>query len=161
MSPSPQIFKSVRPQSKDDIGIRDKERKESTDSMRGVPIPAVPSTPTRAGFPMRGLALQLPPRTTSPGPTQQSTATAASASGSGAAYITQAPLSPKLDHSHIYASPTTNILRPGMFMAREPIVGDESGDAWSARVEWCRLVAAREKSRPRDRRGRMFVVGEA
>ena len=109
LSPSPQIFKSARPHSKDDIGIRDKERKESTDAVRGVPIPVVPSTPTRAGFPMRGLALQLPPRTTSPGPGQQSTATA-SAAGSGAAYITQAPLSPKLDHSHIYASPTTNIL---------------------------------------------------
>lgn len=47
-----------------------------------------------------------------------------------------------------------------MLMAREPMVGEESGDAGSARVEWCRLVAAREKSRPRDRRGRMFV-GEA
>jgi hypothetical protein len=47
-----------------------------------------------------------------------------------------------------------------MLMAREPTVGEESGDAWSARVEWCRLVAAREKSRPRDRRGRM-LEGEA
>lgn len=42
-------------------------------------------------------------------------------------------------------------------MALLPIVGDESGDAWSARVEWWRLVAAREKSRPLDLRGRMFV----
>jgi len=32
----------------------------------------------------------------------------------------------------------------GMFMARDPMVGDESGDAWLASVEWCRLVAARE-----------------
>ena len=47
-----------------------------------------------------------------------------------------------------------------MFMAREPMVGEESGEAWSARVEWCRLVAAREKSMPRDRRGKM-LVGEA
>lgn len=44
-------------------------------------------------------------------------------------------------------------------MARLPIVGEESGSAWSARVEWCKLVAAREKSRPRDLRGSMF--GEA
>jgi hypothetical protein len=39
------------------------------------------------------------------------------------------------------------------------MVGDESGDD-SARMEWWRLVAAREKSKPRDRRGRIFV-GEA
>lgn len=38
-------------------------------------------------------------------------------------------------------------------MPRPPIVDDESGED-SARVEWCRLVQAREKSRPRERRGR-------
>jgi hypothetical protein len=37
------------------------------------------------------------------------------------------------------------------------MVGEESGEAWSARVEWWRLVAAREKSRPLDRLGRIFV----
>ena len=36
---------------------------------------------------------------------------------------------------------------------RWPAVGDESGDGWSARIEWCRLVHARENSAPRDRRG--------
>lgn len=40
----------------------------------------------------------------------------------------------------------------GIFTPRPPMVGDESGDD-SARVEWCRLVQAREKSRPRERRG--------
>jgi len=45
-------------------------------------------------------------------------------------------------------------------MAREPMVGEESGSAGSAKVEWCKLVAAREKSRPRDLRGKIFV-GEA
>ena len=37
---------------------------------------------------------------------------------------------------------------------RPPIVGEESGDRFSARVEWWRFVQAREKSNPLDRRGR-------
>ena len=41
-----------------------------------------------------------------------------------------------------------------MATPRPPIVGDDSGED-SASVEWCRLVQAREKSRPRDRRGRI------
>lgn len=70
---------------------------------------------------------------------------------------------PIMDQSDVdvcSAPPYSALRRPGMFMAREPAVGEESGEVWSARVEWCRLVAAREKSRPRDLRGRMFV-GEA
>ena len=39
-----------------------------------------------------------------------------------------------------------------MNIDREPTMGDDSGED-SARVEWCRLVAAREKSKPLDRRG--------
>ena len=35
-------------------------------------------------------------------------------------------------------------------MALPPIVGEESGEDCSAKVEWWRFVAAREKSRPRD-----------
>lgn len=46
---------------------------------------------------------------------------------------------------------------PGMFIALPVIVGDESGEDCSASVEWCRFVAAREKSRPRERRG---ITGE-
>lgn len=49
------------------------------------------------------------------------------------------------------------LLLPGMFIARPVIVGLESGLEWSANVEWCRLVAALEKSRPRDLRG---ITGE-
>lgn len=43
--------------------------------------------------------------------------------------------------------------RWGIAMPRPPTIGDESGED-SARVEWWRFVHAREKSRPRDRRGR-------
>lgn len=95
LSPSPHIFETNRRQSKDDIGIRDKERERERGRQResnAVP----PSTPVRAGFSIRGLSLQLPPRE-STSPIQQSS------------HVQPAPLSPKLDHSHIYASPT-NIL---------------------------------------------------
>ena len=45
-------------------------------------------------------------------------------------------------------------LRAGIFTPRPaPIIGDDSGDDCSASVEWCRLVAALEKSMPLDRRG--------
>ena len=65
---------------------------------------------------------------------------------------------PIMDQSELddCSAPKSPARRAGMFMAREPTVGDEPGDTGSARVEWCRLVAAREKSRPRDRRGRML-----
>ena len=33
---------------------------------------------------------------------------------------------------------------------REASDGEDSGDGWSAMIEWCRLVAALEKSRPRE-----------
>ncbi|KAM7207307.1 hypothetical protein V8F20_002369 [Naviculisporaceae sp. PSN 640] len=109
LSPSPHIFKTTRPHSKDDIGIRDKESINNSltkeNSLPRAMPSAIPSTPTRAGFQVRGLALQLPPRDTTSPAQQQSTS-----STSGSAYFAQAPLSPKLDHSHIYASPTTNIL---------------------------------------------------
>jgi len=49
------------------------------------------------------------------------------------------------------------LLRFGMFIALPDIVGDESGDDCSARVEWCKFVAAREKSSPRDRLGSTLV----
>ena len=44
--------------------------------------------------------------------------------------------------------------RAGMDTPRELIIGEESGEDCSARVEWCRFVQALEKSNPRDRRGR-------
>jgi hypothetical protein len=82
LSPSPFIVEAARRQSKDDIAIRDKDCEHLT---------SVPSTPVRAGFPTRGLSLQMP---------QQDTA-------SQTGYVRPAPLSPK--HEHPYASPT-NIL---------------------------------------------------
>lgn len=89
LNPSPHIFEAKRHQSKDDIGIRDKDVEPLSQ-----PQPVLPSTPIRAGFPIRGLSLQMP---------QQSQA------AQPASYVQPAPLSPKLDHSNIYASPT-NIL---------------------------------------------------
>lgn len=57
--------------------------------------------------------------------------------------------------------PYSPMLRPGIFIALPPpIVGEVSGEDCSASVEWCRLVAALEKSKPRDRLGSM-LVGEA
>ncbi|KAK4133633.1 hypothetical protein BT67DRAFT_422849 [Trichocladium antarcticum] len=84
LSPSPHIVTTSR-QSKDDIAIRDKERDPFS----------LPSTPIRTGF-NRGLSLQMAQR--DPASPAQQLSNARST-----------PLSPKLDHSHIYASPT-NIL---------------------------------------------------
>lgn len=110
LSPSPFIVEASRRQSKDDIAIRDKE----CDNFSS--LAALPSTPIRTGFPLRGLSLQMPPH-------QRDSASASPAAGAGAGAVQQqqpgtgggyvkqqAPLSPKLDHStHMYASPT-NIL---------------------------------------------------
>lgn len=90
LSPSPHIIEAARRQSKDDNSIRDGSAASIAASL--------PSTPVRAGFALRGLSLQLPQEeireTGLPAQTQP--------------YVKPAPLSPKLDHSHIYASP--NIL---------------------------------------------------
>lgn len=45
-------------------------------------------------------------------------------------------------------------LLEGIIMPFCVIVGDESGEDWSASVEWCKLVHALENSAPLDRRGR-------
>ncbi|KAB5566666.1 hypothetical protein GE09DRAFT_1171704 [Coniochaeta sp. 2T2.1] len=94
LSPSPHIVEASRRQSKDDNAIRDGSSANSSITA------SVPSTPIRAGFTsLRGLSIQLPqehiPRAASPAQTQPP-------------YVKPAPLSPKLDHAHIYASP--NIL---------------------------------------------------
>ncbi|KAH8884588.1 hypothetical protein GQ53DRAFT_751853 [Thozetella sp. PMI_491] len=107
LSPSPHIFEAARRHSKDDTAIRDRTRDRDRELERereaapsAPPLP-LPSTPVRTGFqPLRSnLSLQLPPRDGT-SPAHQS------------AYVKQpVPLSPKLDHSQIYASPTgTNIL---------------------------------------------------
>ncbi|KHN99159.1 uncharacterized protein MAM_02857 [Metarhizium album ARSEF 1941] len=80
LSPSPLIVETPRATSKDDTHIKDAQ---------------APSTPRRSDF--KSLSLQMVPRQFTP-PTQASNP-----------YVKPPPLSPKLDHSQIYASPT-NIL---------------------------------------------------
>ncbi|KAK2002315.1 hypothetical protein LX36DRAFT_652371 [Colletotrichum falcatum] len=84
LTPSPHVA-DRRQASKDDNHIR-----ESV---------TTPVTPHRSDFPLRGLTLHMP---TNRDP-------ASSAASPSAAFTKPAPLSPKLDHSQIYASPT-NIL---------------------------------------------------
>ena len=104
LSPSPHIFESSRRQSKDDSSIHSRNRggeaERERDSARVVPFP-LPSTPVRSGFPplRSNLSLQLPQQDPT-SPAQQSVSSKQ-----------PAPVSPKLDPSQIYASPTgTNIL---------------------------------------------------
>ncbi|KZL64361.1 hypothetical protein CI238_03815 [Colletotrichum incanum] len=84
LTPSPHIADG-RQASKDDNHIRD--------------TATTPVTPHRSEFPLRGLSLQMPTNRDPASP----------ASTPSAAFTKPAPLSPKLDHSQIYASPT-NIL---------------------------------------------------
>ncbi|KXH38736.1 hypothetical protein CSAL01_03061 [Colletotrichum salicis] len=84
LTPSPHIADG-RQASKDDNHIRD--------------TATTPVTPHRTEFPLRGLSLQMPANRDPASP----------ASNSSTAFTKPAPLSPKLDHSQIYASPT-NIL---------------------------------------------------
>ncbi|CAN8098135.1 unnamed protein product [Discula destructiva] len=87
----------TRRTSKDDSNIttsvRDAVSSSNSKSAAGPPV-----TPHRSVFPL-GLSLQLPPQQASTSPAQQS----------AASYSKAAPLSPKLDHSQTYSSPT-NIL---------------------------------------------------
>ncbi|KAH0526555.1 hypothetical protein TsFJ059_009858 [Trichoderma semiorbis] len=83
LSPSPRIVETSRRTSKDDSSITH--------------LPP-PETPRRSE--LRGLSIQMPPRQFTPPPGTPS-----------GAYIRPAPLSPKLDHSHTYASPTNLLPR--------------------------------------------------
>lgn len=83
LSPSPRIDDASRRTSKDDSSISHLQP---------------PVTPRRSE--LRGLSIQMPPRQFTPPPGTPS-----------GAYIHPAPLSPKLDHSHIYASPTNLLPR--------------------------------------------------
>jgi hypothetical protein len=97
LSPSPFII-DTRRTSKDDS-----ELKEPSSS--GTPNPhagATPVTPRRPDFPLRGLSLQMPG-------SRDASSPSAAVSSQSTSYIRPSPLSPKLDQSHIYASPT-NIL---------------------------------------------------
>ena len=85
LSPSPLIVEATRKTSKDDNHIRD--------------YTPAPSTPNRSSFAPRGLSIHMLPQREPTSPAQSP----------AAAFTKPAPLSPKLDHSQIYASPT-NIL---------------------------------------------------
>lgn len=88
LSPSPLLAEATRRTSKDDLGLKDP-----------VPAPA-PVTPRRPGLTALSLQmpLQMPPHQFTPPPPAASNP-----------YVKPPSLSPKLDHSHTYASPT-NIL---------------------------------------------------
>lgn len=92
LSPSPHILEASRGTSKDDT-----DSSLIKDRNQDMPAATVtPVTPRRPEFPMRGLSLQMSQcDPVSPAQTPN--------------HVKLAPLSPKLDHSQIYASPT-NIL---------------------------------------------------
>lgn len=74
--------------------FKEPEKRKSKDDSA---INDSPTTPRRPAFPLRGLSLQMPPRDLmSPGTS---------------AYINRVPLSPKLDHSQTYGSPTSVLPR--------------------------------------------------
>lgn len=98
---TPLSLADARRTSKDDsnitIPMRDAVSSSNSNSNSAAAGPP-PSTPSRAVFPL-GLSLQMPPQQASTPPSQQP----------AALYPKPAPLSPKLDHSQTYSSPT-NIL---------------------------------------------------
>lgn len=111
LSPSPHILEASRRTSKDDTDSSlKKDRSQeisrsidtnintSTGATIGAGNAATPVTPRRPEFPMRGLSLQMS-QCDSVSPVAAQTPN----------HVKLAPLSPKLDHSQIYASPT-NIL---------------------------------------------------
>jgi hypothetical protein len=74
--------------------FREPEKKISQDDSA---LSDNPTTPRRPAFPMRGLSLQMPARDLMSPSTQ--------------AYISRVPLSPKLDHSQTYGSPSSVLPR--------------------------------------------------
>lgn len=74
--------------------FREPEKRQSKDDSA---LDESPTTPRRPTFPQRGLSLQMPPRDLM--------------SPNTSAYINRAPLSPKLDHSQTYGSPTSVLPR--------------------------------------------------
>ncbi|EJT80628.1 hypothetical protein GGTG_00623 [Gaeumannomyces tritici R3-111a-1] len=102
LTPSPLTIDAARRTSKDDSAIRSPA------------IPALPVTPSRAGFAHRGSSglaqsLRLPHQ--GAGMAGAAAATAAAATAGQSSPAKPAPLSPKLDHSHIYASPSSALPR--------------------------------------------------
>lgn len=74
--------------------FREPEKRQSKDDSA---LDDSPTTPQRPAFPLRGLSLQMPPRDLM--------------SPNTSAYINRVPLSPKLDHSQTYGSPTSVLPR--------------------------------------------------
>ncbi|KAH6679099.1 hypothetical protein B0J14DRAFT_580004 [Halenospora varia] len=74
--------------------FREPEKRKSKDDSA---ISDSPTTPRRPAFPVRGLSLQMPARDLM--------------SPNTSAYISRVPLSPKLDHSQTYGSPTSVLPR--------------------------------------------------
>lgn len=116
LSPSPHILEASRRTSKDDtdsslakeriqdISVRSIDANINTNTNTsatvGVGSAATPVTPRRPDFPMRGLSLQM---------SQCDSDSVSPIAAQTPNHVKLAPLSPKLDHSQIYASPT-NIL---------------------------------------------------
>ncbi|KAI0849839.1 hypothetical protein F5Y00DRAFT_234967 [Daldinia vernicosa] len=99
LSPSPHILEASRRTSKDDTDsslVKDRNQETSASTVITTMATTTPVTPRRPEFPMRGLSIQMP-QCDSVSPAQTPN------------HVKLAPLSPKLDHSQIYASPT-NIL---------------------------------------------------
>ncbi|KAI2628861.1 hypothetical protein GGR54DRAFT_367618 [Hypoxylon sp. NC1633] len=100
LSPSPFFLEATRRTSKDDADsslTRDKSQ-ESTFTTSAPAAIVAPATPRRPDFPMRGLSLQTSQNESLPTQTTP-------------IHINIAPLSPHLDHSQIYASPTNIVPR--------------------------------------------------
>jgi hypothetical protein len=74
--------------------FREPEKKKAQDDSA---LSDNPTTPRRPAFPLRGLSLQMPARDLMSPSTQ--------------AYISRVPLSPKLDHSQTYGSPSSVLPR--------------------------------------------------
>jgi hypothetical protein len=97
-SPSPSKVRSLSdggpPTLSPSPKFKEPEKRKSKDDSA---IDDSPTTPRRPAFPLRGLSLQMPPRDLM--------------SPSSSAYINRVPLSPKLDHSQTYGSPTSVLPR--------------------------------------------------
>lgn len=107
LSPSPHIVEATRRTSKDDSTLHGNNRDRDVEP---------PVTPHRPDFAARAnglnLSLQMPRRDSTPpsvAPTAVPTTSASATNHHLKHTLTPTPLSPKLDHSQIYASPT-NIL---------------------------------------------------
>lgn len=110
LSPSPNIVSSAARRTRDDSSLRDTAFSPATISPAAATAAAGPSTPRRdaSARPSLNLNLQVPPNRGDPFAAQAASA-ASSAGGNPLSGGRIGPLSPKLDHSQVFASPT-NVL---------------------------------------------------